>query len=53
MMSEEHEEMRNEMMKQKTYQKLVKKNMHDFTRRAKEQILKERLEKLEQSKEAN
>ena len=36
MMAEEHEMMKTEMMRKKTYHNLVKKNMHDFTRRVKD-----------------
>jgi hypothetical protein len=45
MMSQEDDMMTHELMRKKTYHNLVKKNMHDFTRRIKETILKERLDK--------
>lgn len=51
MMAEEHEIMTTELMRKQTYQNLVKKNMHDFTRRAKNQILIDRAEKLKKIKE--
>ena len=35
MMAEEHEQMNTEFKRKQTYHNLVKKNMHDFTRRAK------------------
>lgn len=53
MMAVEHEQMNIEFKRKQTYHNLVKKNMHDFTRRAKNQILLERSEKMQRLKELN
>jgi hypothetical protein len=53
MMAVEHEQMNTEFKRKQTYHNLVKKNMHDFTRRAKNQILLERSEKMQRLKELN
>ena len=52
MMAPEDEIVTHELMKKKTFHNLVKKNMHDFTRRIRESLLKERLEKFQRMKDA-
>ena len=45
--------MKTDMMRKKAFHNLVKQNMHDFTRRAKDQIIKDRQEKFAKIKERN